>query len=136
MSGREHDISEESAILTRLAQAHKVWRDQRPPPPVRSPEEQLEMGVQILRGVQHPVPQDIEAISEASADPLRWVIQSQLGIVGWRLYAKGGAGLITTIFRAIESDHHPGFSTAVAVAWRKLGFPNDPRGVWTRASLR
>ena len=131
-----HDIADEQAILDRLARAHKDWRDRRPPPPPpMNDEEKRAVIIEISRQVKNPEPQDVEVIREAQSDPLKAVIRSQLTIVGWRLYAKGGVDLLVTVYRRIEVEQHPGFASAVLTAWRDLGFPGDPRGTWRGANL-
>lgn len=123
------DIPEEDAILARLARAHKEWREHSPPPP--SPEEVAVLLARVRDEFEAPEPQDVEIIRRARQDPLRAAISSQLSVVGWRLYAKGGADMLTAVYRRIERDQHPGFAHAVQWAWRDLGFPGDPRGVWS-----
>ena len=133
-----HDITQEEMILDRLARAHKEWRDSRPPPPVppsMTPEEDATRIAELLRRVQDPEPQDVVAIREAPGDPLGTAIRAQLGVVGWRLYAKGGTDLLTTVYRRIDVEQHPGFVYAVQRAWRDLGFPGDPRGTWSGIEL-
>ena len=80
----------------------------------------------------HPIQADSEPRRE---DPLGTAIWSQLSVVGWRLYAKGGANLLTTVYRRIDLEQHPGFVYAVGRAWQDLGFPGDPRGTWTGIEL-
>jgi hypothetical protein len=131
-----HDIAEENAILDRLARAHKDWRDHRPSPSLpRTDEEKRTALAEVLRKVQNPEPQDVEVIREAQSDPLGTAIRSQLSVVGWRLYAKGGLDLLVAVYRRIEIEQHPGFVYAVLRAWRNLGFPGDPRGVWRGIEL-
>ncbi len=133
-----HDITQERTILDRLAQAHKEWRDSRsppPPPPPMTLEEESTRIAELLRRVQNPEPQDVVTIREAREDPLGTAIWSQLSVVGWRLYAKGGIDLLTTVYRRIDLEQHPGFVNAVRRAWHDLGFPGDPRGTWTGMEL-
>ena len=127
------DIAEETAALGRLAEAHRTWRDNRPPPPPAAPvsdDEARASIAEIWRKVKNPKPQDVEAVRDAAADPLGTVILSQLTVVGWRLYAKGGVQLLTSVCSRIEVEQHPGFVYAVRRAWTGLGFPGDPRGSW------
>lgn len=131
-----HDITQEKLILDRLARAHKEWRDSRPsPPPSITPEEEATLLAELLRRVQDPEPQDVVAIREARGDPLGTAIWSQLSVVGWRLYAKGGTDLLTTVYRRIDVEQHPGFVYAVQRAWQDLGFPSDPHGTWIGIEL-
>ena len=131
-----HDITEERTILDRLARAHRGWRDSRPPPPPPiTPEEEARHIAELFRRVQDPEPQDVVAIREAREDPLGTAIWSQLSVVGWRLYAKGGVDLLTTVYRSIDLEQHPGFVYAVQRAWHDLGFFGDPRGTWTGIEL-
>lgn len=127
------DISKEEAILGRLAQAHKAWREGRPPPPSR--EEAAALLARARAERESPEPQDVEIIRTAQDDPLRAAIWSQLSVVGWMLYAKGGADMLTAVYRRVERDQHPGFAYAVQRAWKDLGFPGDPRGVWSGVAL-
>jgi hypothetical protein len=130
------DIAEEQAILVRLARAHKDWRDRRPPSPPPMTDAELRAAIiEVSRRVKNPEPQDVEVIREAESDPLKAAIRSQLSVVGWRLYAKGGVDLLVTVYRRIEVEQHPGFVFAVLTAWRDLGFPGDPRGVWRGIEL-
>lgn len=130
-SGR--DIADEQTILERLARAHKEWRDHRPPPP--PPEDDTAVIARAWHKVQNPEPQDVEVIRAAREDPLRAAIWSQLSVVGWRLYAKGGVDLLSAVYHRIERDQHPGFAWEVLRAWTDIGFPGDPRGVWQGTSL-
>jgi hypothetical protein len=130
------DLAEKQAILGRLAQAHRRWRDQRPPPPPPLSHEELKafivkMHEEMKERRRNPEPPDVEALREAGTDPLRAAIRSQLCVVGWRLYAKGGAHLLTAVCRRLERDEHPGFASDARWAWDRIGFPGDPRGVWT-----
>ena len=84
---------------------------------------------------RNPEPQDVEVLRGAQTDPLSAAIWSQLSMVGWRLYAKGGANLMTAVYRRIERDEHPGFASAACKAWDRIGLPGDPRGVWTGVGL-
>ena len=95
----------------------------------------IEVAREISRRRKNPEPQDVEIIREVQADPLRTAICSQLSVVGWRLYAKGGVDLLVTVYRRIELEQHPGFVNALGIAWRDLGFPGDPRGVWRGTEL-
>ena len=131
-----HDIADEQAILNRLARAHKDWRDRRPPPPPPMTDAERKAAIiEVARRMKNPEPQDIEVIREAQGDPLGTTIRSQLSIVGWRLYAKGGVDLLVTVYRRIELEQHPGFVNAIRIAWRDLGFPGDPRGTWRGTEL-
>lgn len=135
-----HDIADEQAILNRLARAHKDWRDRRPPPPPPMTDAErkaavIEVAREVARRRKNPEPQDVEIIREVQADPLGTAIRSQLSVVGWRLYAKGGIDLLVTVYRRIELEQHPGFVNALGIAWQDLGFPGDPRGTWSRAKL-
>ncbi|MFC7739246.1 hypothetical protein ACFQX4_26570 [Roseomonas sp. GCM10028921] len=130
-----HDSAEEELILDRLARAHKEWRDGRPPPPPRETGEEKARILDLLQQVQNPEPQDVEVLRAAPADPLEAAIWSQLSVVGWRLYARGGVGLLATVYRRLEAEQHPGFVYEVQRAWRDLGFPGDPRGVWSGLEL-
>ncbi len=127
------DIAEEQAMLDRLALAHKEWRDHRPPPP---PSEGSAASIaRVWHKVQNPEPQDVEVIRTAREDPLRAAIWSLLSVVGWRLYAKGGVDVLTAVYKRIERDEHPGFATAVSVAWTNIGVPDAPGGLWHRVVL-
>ena len=133
-----HDITQEKMILDRLARAHKEWRDSRPPSPPSpsmTPEEEATWIAELLRRAQNPEPQDVVAIREAREDPLGTAVLSQLSVVGWRLYAKGGTDLLATVYRRIDVEQHPGFMNAVQQAWQDLGFPGDPRGTWSGIEL-
>src|SRR3712207_4861403 len=104
-----HDSAEEELILGRLARAHKEWCDGRPPPPLpMTAEEQEARILELLHQVEDPEPQDVEVLRAAPADPLGAAIWSQLSVVGWRLYARGGVGLLTTVYRRLEVEQHPG----------------------------
>jgi hypothetical protein len=129
------DIADEQGIIGRLAQAHKEWRDQRPQPPVGPPEDTAVAFARVAYTAQQPEPQDIEVMRRAQEDPLDAAIWSQLSVVGWRLYAKGGVEMLSTVYWLIERDQHPGFVYAVQRAWRTLGLPGDRRGVWNDATL-
>ena len=85
--------------------------------------------------MQAPDPQDVEVIRASAEDPLGTAIWSQLSVLGWRLYAKGGAGLLVSVYRRVELEQHASFVYAVRRAWKELGFPGDPRGVWLGIEL-
>ncbi len=85
--------------------------------------------------VQNPEPPDVEVIRLVREDPLRATIWSQLSVVGWRLYTKGGVTLLTTVYHQIERDQHPSFVWALVTAWDYIGWPDDPRGVWDARAL-
>jgi hypothetical protein len=127
MPDAEYNIAGEQAILDRLAQAHQKWRANRPT--VVPQEDQAARLAQIMRSIQHPEPPDVVAIRQAQEDPLEAAIGAQLSIVGWRLYAKGGAVLLTSVYSRIELDRHPAFVWAVGSAWQNIGFSGDPRGI-------
>ena len=55
-----------------------------------TPEEEATWIAELLRRARNPEPQDVVAIREAREDPLGTAVLSQLSVVGWRLYAKGG----------------------------------------------
>ncbi len=135
--GTMHDTTEEAAALKRLARAHKEWRDRRPaaPAPPASDEEMKARIAEVVRKVRNPEPQDVAVLRAAHEDPLDAVIWSQLSLVGWRLYAKGGVDLLLSVYRRIELEEHPGFVYAVSRAWCRLGFPGDPRGTWRGTEL-
>ena len=137
MPDSEHDTTEEQAILGRLALAHKEWRARRPmPPPPLSAEEQTARIERILQEWNNrPEPQDVRIIHEAREDALRAIIWSQLSVVGWRLYAKGGLDMLTEFYRAIEHQQHPGFAAEVFNAWSDIGFSDDPSGRWSGIRL-
>lgn len=127
------DTAEEKTILDRLAKAHSEWRSQRPPPP--APEDRTAMLARVWDKVQNPEPPDVEVIRLVREDPLRATIWSQLSVVGWRLYAKGGVTLLTTVYHQIERDQQPSFVWALSTAWNGIGWPDDPRGVWDAHAL-
>jgi hypothetical protein len=134
MPDDDPDIAEERAILGRLAQAHKEWRDKRPLPPAERDafEKWFE---EELPKLYNPEPQDVEALHAARTDPLLAAIRSQLSVVGWRLYAKGGEHLMTAVYRGVKQDQHCDFVSDTNRAWWSIGFPGDPRGVWTGVGL-
>ena len=127
--------TEEEAILGRLAEAHRQWREERPPPPPPPSDEAYE-GVmrQLLRDVEaeiaNPDPPDVVALREARKDPVQAAIVAQLRIVGWRLYARGGAALLERRFQRLERDGHPGFVGDAQRAWTGIGFAEKPGGIW------
>ena len=127
------DIVEEQTILDRLAKAHGEWHSQRLPPP--PPEDSAAMLARIQAKIQNPEPPDVEVLRLVPDDPLRAAIWSQLSVVGWRLYAKGGVTLLTTVYHRLERDQHPSFIWALSTAWSGIGWPDDPRGVWNARTL-
>jgi hypothetical protein len=136
MPDDDPDIAEEQAILGRLAQAHKEWRDHRPPPPPPLSQEEIKALIARMREKRRdPEPQDVVVLREAQTDALLAAIWSQLSVLGWRLYAKGGANLLTAVYRRLERDGHPGFASDTSRAWSGIGFSGDPRGVWTGFGL-
>ena len=130
-----HDTAEEAAALERLARAHREWRDRRPAAPAASEEEMKARIAEVMRQVRNLEPQDVAVLRVAQEDPLDAAIWSQLSVVGWRLYAKGGVDLLVSVYRRIELEQHPGFADAVKRAWRGIGFPGDPRGTWLGTEL-
>ena len=132
-----HDTTEEAAALERLARAHKEARARRPePPPMPESEEEFKARLAVLmHKIQNPEPQDVEVIRAAEDDPLGTAVWSQLSVVGWRLYAKGGVDLLVSVYRKVELEQHPAFVYALHRAWQGLGFPGDPRGVWKGTEL-
>lgn len=129
----ERDIADKQQMLDRLAQAHKDWRDHRPPP--LPPEDGAALATSAWHKTNNPEPQDVEVIREARGDPVGTAIWSQLSVVGWRLYAKGGVDLLSAVYHRIERDQHPGFAWEVVRAWTDIGFPGDPRGIWHGTAL-
>ena len=65
-----------------------------------------------------PKPQDVEVIQAVEKDPLGAAIWSQLSVVGWRLYAKGGVALLLQVYGPMEGQHHPGSCTRSAARGR------------------
>ena len=130
-----HDITEEAAALERLARVHGQWRAQRPPPPPGHDELSKAQLTEIWRKPQNPEPQDVEVIQAVEKDPLGAAIWSQLSVVGWRLYAKGGVALLLQVYGPMEGEHHPGFVYAVRRSWQGIGFAGDSRGVWLGTEL-
>jgi len=129
------DVGAEEAILGRLARAHRQWREEQPPPPPPPPPEEFErLMQQIFRDVQaemdNPEHADVVALRQAREDPVLAAIGAQIGIVGWRLYARGGARLLERSFRRLERDGHPGFVAAVQRAWTGIGLADEAGGVW------
>ena len=68
-------------------------------------------------------------------NPLKAFLIAEIVCIGWRLYARGGCEFLSAAFLRIERNHHPSFVWEVSAAWRKIGFPNDPRGVWQATKL-
>ena len=71
----------------------------------------------------------------ARTDPLKAFLIAEIVCIGWRLYARGGCEFLSAAFLRIERNHHPRFVWEVSAAWRKIGFPNDPREVWQATKL-
>ena len=132
-----HEIEEEAAALGRLAEAHKAWRDGRPAPSLECPSEKETKAriAELFRTIGNPEPQDVGVIRAAPNDPLGAAIWSQLSVIGWRLYARGGVDLLASVYRRLEVEHHPGFVNAIRRAWQGLGFSGDPRGTWLGIEL-
>lgn len=128
-----NDVADEQATIQRLADAHRIWRDKRLPPPL--PEDAASIIAQALQKLSNPEPPDVEIIRAAPEDPLRTAIWSQLSVVGWRLYAKGGIGMLNAMCAQIERDQHPGFVWAVHRAWQNVGFQGDNNGTWDSTVL-
>ncbi|TPG60339.1 hypothetical protein EAH89_02865 [Roseomonas nepalensis] len=129
------ETGEEEAILARLAAAHRRWRDAQPAPPPPPSWEEMErllhdLHRQVEAEMANPEPPDVVALREAAADPAQAAIVAQLRIVGWRLYAKGGATLLERRFQRLERDAHPGFAGDAQRAWTGIGFADRPGGVW------
>ncbi len=133
MSKPAHDVADEQAMLDRLATAHAGWRKvERPTPPSRPIHE---IAAEVIHKQINPEPPDAEMIRNAATDPLLTAICSQLSVLGWRLYAKGGAALVTDLYRLVERDRHPSFAWIVGRAWDGIGFAGDSRGIWRTISL-
>ena len=129
------DTAAEEAILARLGLAHRAWRAEQPPaPPPPSLEDVKRLTEQLFRDLEaerlNPEHGDVVALREAREDPVLAAIGAQLGIVGWRLYARGGSRLLERSFQRLERDGHPGFVAVAQRAWTGIGFADGTGGVW------
>jgi hypothetical protein len=135
MKDFERVVPEELAILSRLAEVHAHWAASRPAvdtPPDRNPEAMME---RLRRRLATQQPPDVERMVLSRNDSLQALLHAELACVGWRLYARAGADLMSAVYLRVERDYNPGFASMTSAAWANIGLQNDPRSIWSPTRL-